>query len=422
MRRKLLVLTSFFTIFCSVTSCGVQMPEGTRLLNSVKEAMKFDSDLEKDKGYLTLKTAENKFSSDIFEAVYKESDDNFVVSPASIFLNLSVLASLADGEGKSEIIEALNVDSSTLENYYEEFLSSLLFSNNDSSLLITNSAWIDSSYKIIDEVGKNLGEKYLTYLYETSFSENLENAKKALNIFIKDKTKGLIDIEFPVTYTTALVLLNTLYFKDIRPEELEFDKEVSFLNENGNSKKISLLEGDKEEGQPYVDEKFTTFYATMKNGNVLHFVLPNKGYSLDDIMTSETIDEVIDIKDYGFTDGVEVYYTRPYFPEFKIEYTDSIKEILENYFGIADVFNENTLSLANILENSFPLYCEEIIHAAKLDVSKSGVEGAAITGTIMAPISSEPGVELEFIVDRPFGVIVENSRGSIIFTGAVRNL
>ena len=82
MRRKLLVLTSFFIIFCSVTSCGVQMPEGTRLLNSVKEAMKFNSDLEKDNGYLTLKTAENKFSSDIFEAVYKESDDNDIAVSA----------------------------------------------------------------------------------------------------------------------------------------------------------------------------------------------------------------------------------------------------------------------------------------------------------------------------------------------------
>ncbi len=421
--KKAILLTSFLVTICSLSSCGTNMPEGTKLLNDVKSVEKFNYDLTKNENFLKIVDAQNTFSGTISEAIFKETDTNFAISPASIYLDLGVLASLSNGLPKDEILNALNIDFETLEQYYNDFFSSLNFSNDDCNIYVTNSAWIDSKYKFKDEVAKSLAEKYYTYLYETTFSTNLENAKKALNLFIKEKTEGLIDIELEVVLTTPLVLLNTLYFKDVWEDELDFKKEVNFVNSDKTTTKLSLLKGETESGLPYVSEKYTTFYATMKNGNKIHFILPNDGYDLDDIMTKEVINEVINITDYHFKTGGYLNETIPFFPEFKIDYQDSIEDYLKEYLNIKGVFDQQTTGLSNVLSDGPSLYVDKVAHAATLEVSKKGVEGAGMTGIITGPTSSGPSNDpVEFIVDRAFGVVVENRYGSTIFTGAVRNL
>ena len=227
----------------------------------------------------------------------------------------------------------------------------------------------------------------------------------------------------PVNELTPLVLLNTLYFKDVWEEDLDFEKSIDFLNDDKTTSKISLLEGYAEQGLPYVGNEFSTFYATMKNGNKIHFILPNDGYELKDVMREEVINEVLNIKDYQFVTEGHANSTISYFPEFKLEYTTMLNDALSEYFGIKEIFDPETACLSNILNKGPSLFVQFVAHAASLEVSKKGVEGAAVTSVITAPTASAPSSEpFEFIIDRAFGVVVENRYGTVLFTGAVRDL
>ena len=188
MKKIILTSTTLISIF-AITSCGTRMLQGTLLLNEVKDVGTFDTKLIEDINYLKLVDAENKFSGKISEAIFNGTDKNFAISPASIYLCLVLLSAIASGEAKQEVIDALNIDFNSLDAYYKDFFSSINYSKDDCDIFFTNSAWIDSTYKLTDEISKTLGEKYLTYLYETSFSSNLENAKKSFKYIYKRKNK-----------------------------------------------------------------------------------------------------------------------------------------------------------------------------------------------------------------------------------------
>ena len=64
--------------------------------------------------------------------------------------------------------------------------------------------------------------------------------------------------------------------------------------------------------------------------------------------------------------------------------------------------------------------------ATKLEINKSGFKGAAVT--IIDNKATSAGVQLyrdvyfDFLVNKPFGVILSSSNGVIIFTGIVNNV
>ena len=61
-------------------------------------------------------------------------------------------------------------------------------------------------------------------------------------------------------------------------------------------------------------------------------------------------------------------------------------------------------------------------HSALLEVDEEGVTGAACTAIGVAEAAREPEEEIEFALDRPFLFLVTGKDGSLLFSGAVRNL
>ena len=68
------------------------------------------------------------------------------------------------------------------------------------------------------------------------------------------------------------------------------------------------------------------------------------------------------------------------------------------------------------------LYCSHLIHAAKLDVNKKGIEGAAITMAVNRATSVGPGEEhryFDFKVEKAFAFEILDKFGYPLFVGTV---
>ena len=182
-----------------------------------------------------------------------------------------------------------------------------------------------------------------------------------------------------------------------------------------------MLKGKYNYGKVYSEESFSHFYTQTERGIKIKFIVPNDGYKLDDVFTSQNIIKVNSQMDY--TDETYDYFTRCYFPEFTSTMDMDLKELLIQNFNITDLFTSNC-DLSNLLENN--AMCDEFIHQSKVIVSNKGIESAAVTivtGIGDSAIETEKPIKYEtFTVDKNFGYVISDRDDVILFTGAVYKL
>ena len=168
-------------------------------------------------------------------------------------------------------------------------------------------------------------------------------------------------------------------------------------------------------------------YATTKteNGFKLKFIVPNDGYTIDDVFTKENLKEINSIDGYLAVDDErrEYNHTRCLFPEYEASYDQDIKSTLSRKFGINAIFSIDTANLSNLVGTR--AYISEILHQTKLIVDRKGIEGAAVT---VSPAAGAPGpgpytdVYHDFIVDKAFGFVITDYKNTILFSGVIKNI
>lgn len=386
----------------------------------------------------TITESAEKFAAEMASAAYKdyEKSKNFVIAPVSVYMALSLAAQCSAGNTRAEILSSLGVTYEQLNSGFSDYYRSLFNESTRNGKIselttFTNSIWLDNSFEAKQNCIDMLADNYYCYSYHADFRNENEAANAAVREFVKDKTRGLIDKDFDLSVDTLFALINTLYFKSIwnsTGDELSFtDKTYDFVNYDETQKSIKLLQGYYRRGKVYEDDIFKTFYTTSYGGNKIKFILPNDGYSVDDVFTSENIAKINSVTDYSAVDEVNkiIYHTRCLFPEFSVSYDSDIKEQLKK-IGINDLFDKNLCNYTALTDDG--AYCSRVIHSAKLEVNRSGMEGAAVTIIENAPTSAAPepvvyeNVYFDFIIDKAFGFIVTDRYDNTLFSGVIKNI
>lgn len=380
------------------------------------------------------------FSNKLYNMSAENEDENYTMSPISVYMAFSMLYSIGDENVKSELETLTGMTAEDFEKAGELFDSLQSEVTYDeklfSKLSLTNSIWINEGEEVNWDKIKELLSCLGATSHETPFFRDNEKANKDITEFVKENTNGLIDKDFKLTKETLFALINTLYFKDIwslRDGDL-YSKEDNFYLNDGSNKKCEFLYGKYVEGQTAENELCSYFYTETQCGYKLKFILPKEGVSLKEAMSAANLNAVNSVRDFNvyaapvdkealMTDyamfdeipDVVEHKTRCIFPSFKIQNDTKLKEILEENGYLEKTFEA---FLSPITEK--PLLVGDIKHTAVLDVNKTGIEGAAVT-----IISVEAGSALEFTeyhelkLDRSFGFILTDLNDTILFEGQV---
>jgi serpin B len=288
-----------------------------------------------------------------------------------------------------------------------------------------NSIWINKNTEVKEDTINSLAEKFCAYAYHTDFFGDNATANNDVRKFIKNQTNGLIDNQYNFTTDTLILLINTLYLKDVWALENDLlfsDKYYTFTNSDASTKNTRLLIGDYYNGQSVEGDGYTTFYTSTANGYKLKFILPDEGVLIDQIMTANNIATINAIDDYNSVDNVNFirYKTRCFFPEFSADFDADIKDVIKS-LGVREIFT-NDCNFTPLLDDD--VFCDSIIHTAKISVDDKGLEGAAVTILAMNGTSA-PGPETyttvynDFIIDRAFGFVISNRFDVPLFTGVI---
>lgn len=385
-------------------------------------------------GYNGLVTAVDDFSASFAEYAYADykKENNFTVSPVSVYMALSLAAECANGQTREEILNALGVTYEQLYEFFPTLYGSLEVEhkrqNTVTGLLdLSNSIWINEGTAVKQACIDKLSKNFYSYSYSADFANDNAAANKAVRDFVKENTRGLIDKDFHLPEITLFTLINTLYLNTVWNEhgfDLEYtDGNYDFKNSDGTITSTKLLNGYYNRGRVYSDDGFNAFYTTTSDGYKLKFIAPKEGFTVDDIFTAENLVKVNSVTDYNSVDekAEKEYFTRCIFPEFNANYDEDVKKILQDKFGVKSFFND-ACDLSNLTDA--PAKCTSVRHVTELKVDKHGIEGAAVT---VAATDGSAGpryeqVYCDFIIDGAFGFIITDSRDVTLFSGVVQKI
>ncbi len=431
MKNKVLPLLSVIAL----TSCS---PLDKVTLLRTPESLSHEyswSDIYNNQEFISFRNAMNDFGASISEKIIdKEAkdDDNFVVSPLSIEMALSLAASASNGETRNEITNALRVTYEELNKNYKNFFNHIhrsykdMFGKTEYELSLCNSIWIDKNIQFKDSGLDTLRDDYYCYSYQSDFRD-LKATKEAMKDFINQKTKGLLSPDLDLSPETIFVLMNVLYLKDLwNPNGSDLPRaseDIKFTNYDKTISNKRLLVNKYVNGRALHTDNYSAFYTVANRGTRLYFIKPN-GKSVKGIFTYDNIKNVISDK-FIFQDDekMEEYHTRCIFPEYEANGDIDILEILQRDCHINKLFDFAQCDFSNVVNGNACI--EGVKQVAKLKVDKKGIEGAAVT-YMPAAGAAGPGpytlVYEDFIVDQAFGFVVTDYNGNIIFTGTTNSI
>ena len=443
--KKYLSLIIILLMMVVTTSCFERTNEFKDSVSEKYVVKMAKTDLEKrlynNEEYDAFLTKVQDFSYKLSEYVYEdyEEDNNFVISPYSVFMALAMTVESTNGTSREEILNALNMSYEELYMYVKnlysdhkkEFKGENMLGNKFVQGLedINNSIWVEEGLTLKEDTMNSLADNFYVSTYKVPFVNNIDKANQAFRSYIKNATRGLIDKDFNISNETIFMLVNTYYLKDIWDEnikELSFTKETyNFINFDESTTNTKLLMGDYFDGKPYETEMFKTATTRTNHGYRIKFILPQDGYTVEDIYTREVLKEVSENDAYLAVDDVnmEMNHTKCYFPEYDAEYDGDIRNALSEKFGIKSVFNIDTADFTSLVDG--PAFIQQVLHQTKLTVNRYGIEGAAVTVQNVCG-SAGPGpytnVYHTFVVDKAFAFIITDYLGTVVFSGVTKSI
>ena len=395
--------------------------EYTKSLNTVTEPTENIKDFE-DKAFLKKLS---KFSNKLYNLSSKNVNGNYTMSPTSVYMALSMLYSIGDNGVKSDIKALVDMDDNDLKQtgkLFKYLTKKFKYMGDTTGLLkLTNSIWLNTGTEANKDVLDSLANDYYCHAYETPFAQNNAEANNAIRRFIKNQTNGMIDQDFDIKPDTLFALINTLYFKDIWSTEFaELSTTQKVFKASDKNETCEFLIGQYLEGNIQETDNSYYFYTTTCSGYKLKLILPKDGHTLKEAMSAGNLDTINTDTEFNKvdTDGT-MHFTRCIFPSFKVESDTPLKEILQNNNYLPNAFCLYTSPLV-----AEPLQVSDIKHKVVVDVSKTGIEGAAVTIVISkagASFDENPKVYHDFVLDKNFGFIITDPSDVVLFEGEITN-
>jgi serpin B len=366
------------------------------------------------------------FALDLYTRLAQE-DGNRFLSPLSISTALAMTYAGAEGETALQIAKTLHFDlpPSQLHATFHRLVAELHSRNTlrprskdaaDVQLFTANALWIQSGERILPDFQKRIEVSYHGGLYPVDFQRAREAARRTINTWVAEQTRGKIpDLLKPshLDSRTVLVLTNAIYFKALwvapfapgstRPADFhvsaEEDVRVAMMNQTNRFR--------------YWDEGTFQALELPYKGNTLAMVilLPKDLGGLTALESSMTAGKL----DTWLT-KLASHRVQVSIPKFKLTGELELKPAL-SALGMPVAFQVDKADFSGIT-GTRELAISAVVHKAFVEVEEKGTEAAAATGIVFGRAAVAAAPPASFRADHPFFFLIRDLRtGSILFLG-----
>ena len=360
-----------------------------------------------------LVSGNTSFALNLYGSLRQE-EGNLFFSPYSISQCLAMVYAGARGETAGEIASAIDfgLPEERLHPAFDALDLSLLERANVSGneLSVANGIWAQRGFPVKREYLDLLAAYYGAGLMRVDFRRDPEGARKRVNDWVKEETKGRIKELFArgsINPQTLLVLANAIYFKGLWEEEFEPAGRMPFYLLDGSTVEVEMMQKEGRFGYT-AGEGYEAVEIPYKGGELSFvLILPEKGtfQTYEERFTSQILQ--------GVLEGLRELSLELTVPKFTFSYGFDLKKSLRE-LGIERAFSGGA-DFSGMAEGE--LFIAQAVHKAFIRVDERGTEAAAATGVTVGR-----GLIKEVKVDRPFLFLIRDQRtGTILFLGRVVN-
>ncbi|MGC1205456.1 MAG: serpin family protein [Flavobacteriaceae bacterium] len=359
-------------------------------------------------------TSNNDFAFSLFkEIAQNETENNFMISPVSASLALSMIYNGSAGDTQQAFTNVFNYGNTTLEEtniVNQNIIDNLTYASSGTTFEIANSLWVKNSFPI----NETFLEANKTYYFAEVQNKDFSDPKtlETINNWVSNKTNGKIPkILNEISSNAVLYAINALYFKSdwkyhFKPEDT---KKLPFQLDNSTVKQADMM--TMEQNLKYFSNTvFSSVLLPYKNDKyTMTLLLPNPDKKVNDIIAIMDIENWTNWQNKHSDKNIKITL-----PKFTFSYEKTFNTALINLgLGIAFTENANFSGLSDIdTQISF------VLQKTFIDVNEKGTEAAAVTVGAIETTSS--GGLQKFLLDRPFlFTVTEKETGSICFIGKV---
>jgi serine protease inhibitor len=365
--------------------------------------------------------ADNEFGLDIFQRIYadKETPENFMISPLSISMALSMAYNGAETTTKNEMEKTLLLKGLSREEVnqsYKAIVKALVTADPKVVMEVANSVWYRNNY-FIQQSFLDVNTNFYDAEVNPSDFDNPETVT-IINNWVSDKTHNKIEtIIDRINPETVLFLINAIYFNGTWTKEFnkESTQDLAFKNEKG-SYILTPFMGRKDSLDFFTNDTFSAIKLPYGDGNFsMTVLLPNDGKDVSDII-SQFNPSNWNKWQSGFkhTNNIDIRI-----PKFKVEFEIKLNSILQA-MGMPGAFTP-AADFSGI-NPARDLYISFVRHKTFIDVHEEGTEAAAVTIIGFDRTSAEPSEPqwIPFHCVKPFlYAITEKDTEAILFMGKV---
>ncbi|KAL6030827.1 hypothetical protein STEG23_022527 [Scotinomys teguina] len=291
-------------------------------------------------------------------------------------------------------------------------------------LKLANRLYGEKTYNFLPEFLASTQKMYGADLAPVDFQQASEDARKAINKWVKGQTEGKIPellAEGVVDSMTKLVLVNAIYFKGLWEEKFmkEETTDAPFRLNKKDTKTVKMMYQKKKFPFGYIRDLKCKILEMPYQGGELSMVIllpediEDQSTGLKKIEEQLTLEK---LREWTKRENLETIEVHVKLPRFKLEESYTLNSNLGR-LGVQDLFSSGKADLSG-MSGSRDLFISKIVHKSFVEVNEEGTEAAAATGGIAAFCMLMP--EEEFTVDHPFLFFIRhNPTANVLFLGRV---
>ena len=359
--------------------------------------------------------AGNDFSFRYFAKEFKEKDNlskSILSSPFSVQFICGMMGNQVNDN--SALCEMLGIDGdiNDVNYYFNKIIKDVDNIGGEAKLTIANALMKDVYAKSFPEEFVNcLKNSYLAdYLeFEAKTIEEQPRGERPEDLWVKDKTEGMIDSAPEAILTGMASLFNAICFKGTWVDKFDpkntLDGGFSIDDNTIIGRPFMNRVGDY---PLYKGEDFSAVSLPMGDGSY-HFtiILPKTVTSLDSVVESLDADVWNNIRENSLNKKVGLCI-----PRFSLSFDeDYVLDYVDQSFLLSYYSQMKSMGMTDFIVS-------EVKQKAKINVDEDGTAAAVVTQALICT-STGPGPQIEhFVADHPFAFIIsEAGSGLVLFMG-----
>lgn len=341
---------------------------------------------------------------------------NAVCSPVSVYMALSMLAEITDGESRAQLLSLLGAESiDALRKTAGQVWAANYQNDGAVTSILADSLWLSDSMDYHSGTLARLADSYYASAFRGEMGSEAFN--KALQNWINEQTGGLLKESadgLSLPPETVIALASTIYFRAKWGSQFSKSKTADGVFHAPDGDVTHEFMHETMESTYYAADNFAAVGKYLQGSGTMWFLLPDEGVTPEELLTGGAVDFLLsqeNAESKYMTIDLSV-------PKFDVSADTELSAALHS-LGVTDVFAADTADFSPLTDHADGIFLSQAKHAARVAIDEEGVIAAAYTVMAAAGAAMPPEERVEFTLDRPFLFAVTGESGEVLFAGIV---